>query len=340
MGWVNATVKHWPTSDVTGHIILVRKAKYPYDGFLRKISPMRPAAVLFVQETVGFPGDGMYAVDGRERKSITIPVAETYASKKVNASLIPDGTYLEMHVDYNVYTDIKGSAYFPVMNSIVSIWEWCILILAGYHLYLFSRSHLTFSWLSIGPLCLVLEMIGLAIRFGTTIVDPFYSNRLLHVNAMGILISVHMPFLISSGILLTFYCTFPFFGVADGGTQSCSSIRPFSPFLTSSLPSHFPKLLANTNLRMSFLTLPANHFSAPLPRTSSFLGGFYSSLPVPFCILLLLFHSLGFVTRFFGLFATILRGSVANGARNTPMFAISVRFHPFTAPHSLQGPKC
>ena len=237
---MNATVKHWPTSDVTGRIILVRNADYPYDGLLRRLSPMRPAAVLFVQETVGYPGDGMYAVDGRERKSITIPVAETYASKKVNASTIPDGTFLEMYIEYNLYTDIKGSAYFPVMNSLVSIWEWGILILAGYHLYLFSRAQHTFSWLSIGPLCLVLEMIGLAIRFGTTILDPFYSNRLLPVQAMGILISVHMPFLISSGILLTFYCTFTHAVWQIGGTQSCQSIRFQLPLKLISCPRNFP----------------------------------------------------------------------------------------------------
>lgn len=207
MGWVNATLRHYPTNDVNGRIILVRNALYPYDSLLRTLSKQNPAAVLFVQETTGIPGDGMYAVDGRERKSITVPVAETYASKKVNVTLIPDGTFVELFFDHNIYVPIKDSPYFPIMNSLVSMWEWCILLLAGYHLYLFSRAQHTFSWLSIGPLCLVLEMIGLAIRFATTIVDPFYSNRLLHSNAMSILISVHMPFLISSGILLTFYCT-------------------------------------------------------------------------------------------------------------------------------------
>ena len=206
-GWVNATLKHWPTNDVEGRIILVHKETYPYDPLLRQLSKLRPAAVLFVQETSGYPGDGMYAVDGKERRSITVPVAESYANKKINVTWIPDGTYVEMHLDYNRYVSIKTSAYFPVMNSLVSLWEWCILLLAAYHLYLFSRVQTSFSWLSIGPLCLILEMCGLAIRFATTIVDPFYSNRLLPSKAMTILYSLHMPFLISSGILLTFYCT-------------------------------------------------------------------------------------------------------------------------------------
>lgn len=159
-----------------------------------------------VQEQTGIAGDGMYAVDGKERRSITVPVAEAYVTKVLNISVIPDGSYIEMRMDANLYKPVMDSAYFPVMNSLVSLWEWCLILLALYHIYLFKKLQRNFSWLSIAVVCLTLEITGLAIRFGTTIVDPFLSARIYPVATAYVLPSVHLPFLLSSGILLTFYC--------------------------------------------------------------------------------------------------------------------------------------
>jgi hypothetical protein len=168
---------------------------------------MRPKAVLFVQNEPGKPGDGMYAVDGRERRSITIPVLEAYATKSDNITKIPDGTHVQIYADKNVWKEIKDGLFYPICNFLVSLWEIIIIAMGIIRIHQFLMADRDFSVLSIGPLCLTLEIIATSIRFSHTILDPFWSARMFHTDTQNVLMTVHIPFSLCSGILLTFYCT-------------------------------------------------------------------------------------------------------------------------------------
>ena len=168
---------------------------------------MRPAAVLLVQDEPGKAGDGMYAVDGKDRRKITIPVIETYATKSNNMSLIPDGTYVKIFADYNAWKHIKDGLFYPICNFLISLWEIIIIAIGIIRIHQFLMEDQHFSVLSIGPLCLGLEIIATSIRFAHTILDPFWSARIFHTDTQNVLMTVHIPFSLCSGILLTFYCT-------------------------------------------------------------------------------------------------------------------------------------
>lgn len=191
---------------LTGQIIVVRNWVYPYDPVLRELVRLRPKAVLMTQKTSGTPGDGMYSVDGGERRSINYPVAEIYTSKDSDFADLPDGTYVEIQFEDNAYKKIKDGLYYPIVNSIMSLWEICIAILGAYRIHQFSLEDANFSFFSIGPLCLSLEIIAALLRFSHTLVDPFWSARLFPNTAQNVLMTIHLPFLLSSGTLLTFYC--------------------------------------------------------------------------------------------------------------------------------------
>lgn len=219
--WLNGTLKHYPTSQVTGNIILVYGLAYSYDGFLRKLAPLKPQAVILVVGTVGQPGSGMYAADGKERRSIDYPVAEAYATKKANLSDIPDGTYVHIPLETNPFRKVNEGPFHPVMMTFFSFWELAIITIGLYRIRQFSYSNY-WSIFSIGPLCLLLDIMASSIRLAHTCVDPFWSQRMMPHTVQSALMTLHFPFGLSSGILLTFYCTYhasPFAGALTGGEE-------------------------------------------------------------------------------------------------------------------------
>lgn len=155
----------------------------------------------------------MYAVDGKNRRSINFPVAESYVLKGVNASKIPDGSHVEIFFDTNTWKTINDTVLHPILGAVLSVWEIAIICVAMFRISQFA-SEPGFSLLSIGPMCLSLELIGACIRFAHTIVDPYYSERMLPHVVQSVLLTIHLPFTLASGILLAFYCT----------SQQCSTL--------------------------------------------------------------------------------------------------------------------
>lgn len=208
MDWLNGTLKHYPTDEVEGNVVLWYRPAYPYDPELRKLALKKPAGVIMVQDKRGTAGEGMYAVDGKNRNSINFPVCEIYVIKKINVTALPDNTYVRVQFDENPWKKIKDGPFYPIMNSVTSLWELAIVLLGIYRINQFYNYDQHFSLLSIGPLCLALEIIASGIRFGHTLLDPFYSARMYSSVAQGVLVTVHLPFALASGILLTFYCAY------------------------------------------------------------------------------------------------------------------------------------
>jgi hypothetical protein len=205
---ITGTLLHHPTADAEGKIVLIQSPSYPYEPMLRTLALQRPKAVIITQKRRGEAGEGMFYVDGRDRSGITFPVAETYITNENNVSRLPDGAVVTIVFDENPWKVAKENKFQVVFGFLLSFWQLIILAIGTYRLYQFYQAEVKVSWLSIGPVCLVLEMISVALRLAFTCVDPFWSQRMLPNSAGNAFFTIHMPFQLASGILLTFYCTF------------------------------------------------------------------------------------------------------------------------------------
>jgi len=59
--------------------------------------------------------------------------------------------------------------------------------------------------LSIGPVCIALEIVAAVLRLVYTVVDPFWTFRIYNAFFGMVMMTISMPFSLSSGILLTFF---------------------------------------------------------------------------------------------------------------------------------------
>lgn len=190
---------------VTGKIAIIKAPLLPYDSHLREICKYKPLAVLILRYNKGVPGNSMYFTDGLDRRNIDCVVIETFIDDSEDASKIPRGTFLEIEVEENAWKAVKETKFQAFASSFLSIWEICIVIVGLHRLQEFWISGA--SMFSIGPLCLLFEIGAVLIRLAYTLVDPFWTYRMLHTTASNILFTAHYPFGLCSGILLTFYCT-------------------------------------------------------------------------------------------------------------------------------------
>lgn len=152
----------------------------------------------------------MFLVDGSDRKRLKIPVFETMVRDRHHefTKLGPD-TRVTMFPQPNHY-DLKARRSFQLFaNLFQSFFEMAIIVLGLYRLrQFFYFSEGQFIFLSIGPVCIVLEIIGALLRLAYTTVDPFYTYRMMPETASYILVTISFPFTLSAGILLTFFCTY------------------------------------------------------------------------------------------------------------------------------------
>jgi len=146
----------------------------------------------------------MYYNDGLDRRGIDCVVLETFMNGEHDASSIPEGTFLEIEVEENPWKRVKDTKFQVFASSLLSCWEFCIIVMGFYRLYQFYTSGASIG--SIGPLCLLFEIGAVLIRLAYTLVDPFWTYRMLHTTASNIIFTAHYPFGLCSGILLTFYC--------------------------------------------------------------------------------------------------------------------------------------
>lgn len=207
LDWINGTATFNSDGDLRGKVLVIPGTwSYPYDTKLRKLAAYQPAGVLIVSARSGTAGNGMFSVDGKERSSINFPVVET-PNSKINPGQVQEGDYLTIQVEINQWKQAKDSAWPVVAASILSLSEAIIMGICLLRLNQFYGTPGIPFW-SIGPICLILELLAVVFRFAYTIVDPFFVHRMLPYLASTALFTNHFPFAIASGILLTFYCTY------------------------------------------------------------------------------------------------------------------------------------
>lgn len=217
MGWVNGSVQWYPTNSVAGHVILFSTDYIPpYEPYLREVSAKGASAAVFMFKSTTYltPGFSMYQVDGQERKSIHIPVFEVVFGLPGTLLLptLPNGSWISVRPSY--YSPWKGVADSPfqlIWNLILSFMEIAIIVIAVLRLrqfYIASEiDGQPLGLFSPALLCTSFECVGALLRLAYTCVDPFESYRLLPYSVATIGTTISLPFTLSAGIVLTFFCT-------------------------------------------------------------------------------------------------------------------------------------
>lgn len=200
------------SDEVEGRLVILNNPVYPVDWLLREIAKRQPAGALILRQCAvilcpGDPGEGMYTTDGKSSQTINYPVVEAIYTGDPHITELPDGTYLTVLVEENKWKRVADTHVWVILGALWSLWEISIIILGGFRLFQFAESEHGLQWLSIGPLCISMEMIGASLRIVNTLVDPFWSTRILNTNVAYSMLTINVPFTFSSGILLTLFCT-------------------------------------------------------------------------------------------------------------------------------------
>jgi hypothetical protein len=213
-GWINGTlvdVDAEGSVPIQNNIAVIVGVLAPYEKVIRKYTELGAKAILILRDRGGTPGQGMYLIDGSDQKSLNVPVVEVYQFKTAKKSLyeamknhLSTGLPVTIWPQTNEWKTCNENAFQAVWNVILSFMEILILMVAFKRLHEWWEAP-RLSVVSIGPICIILEVISALIRLAYTSVDPFWSYRMLPDLGSQILMTAHLPFMFSSGILLTFF---------------------------------------------------------------------------------------------------------------------------------------
>lgn len=194
-----------------GNIVLVVNAVAPYDSFIERQVRSGAKAVVFLRDRSGVPGQTMYVVTGRSQAHLTIPVVEIFqvvsnTKYPLSKMLSKDGG-LEVSLwpqenEWKVANDKTG--FQVTLNLFVCLWAIGIICVGLLRLNEWWSGP-GWRFVTIGTVCIVLELISAVLRIALCIVDPFWSFRILSDPAQNILITANLPFTFAAGILLTFF---------------------------------------------------------------------------------------------------------------------------------------
>lgn len=149
----------------------------------------------------------MHIIDGSDRRDITIPVMEVIYPRSQRVDDIAEGTYITINPSPNRHKEANETPFQLIFNLIQSFWEMAIIVVGLYRVYQFYGLE-DMPFLSVAPICCMLEVIAALLRLAYTCVDPFYTYRMLPDKASLLFITLHIPFSETAGILLTFFCAY------------------------------------------------------------------------------------------------------------------------------------
>jgi hypothetical protein len=206
---MNMTMVTSKSTNLSGKLILLKGIAAPYEKHIRPFCAFDIAGIVILRDRSGEPGQSMFLVDVSDQKDINKPIVEIFQSPKSKNSLYELKDNIELDVslypDENGWKRVNENKFQLFANIFLSLFEMVIISICSYRLYQFW----TFEGLrpSIGQICLLLELVATLLRFSFTIVDPFWTYRMFHNTANMFLLTIHIPFSLSAGILLTFFCT-------------------------------------------------------------------------------------------------------------------------------------
>jgi hypothetical protein len=196
--------------DLRGKIVAMTGIQAPYQRSLLPIVKAGAAAILIYRDRTDRPGQTMYYLRvGFDERQLTIPVIEAHERFKNEKSLLKhlsaEGMQVAIWPEENAWKTVNDKTGVQVaFNVVLSLMELAIMLLAIHRLNqwsIYSPSGLR----AVGPVCIMLELAAATFRFLATVVDPFYSFRIIPHPFCDILITINLPFQFACGILLTFY---------------------------------------------------------------------------------------------------------------------------------------
>lgn len=209
-GWVNATLVSDKSKNKEGKIVAVFNEPAPYEPRIRRQVREGAIGVIFVRDRTGVPGQTMYVISERDQRDLSIPVAEIFQSDSKNpGSLLRavNGEQLQVALwpQKNAWKEANETMAFQVTLSVILCFSALAVILIG--IWRLNEWWRGSGWrlVTIGTVCIVLEMISAGIRFAYILVDPFWTYRVYTDIAQNILLTSNLPFTLASGILLTFF---------------------------------------------------------------------------------------------------------------------------------------
>lgn len=157
----------------------------------------------------------MFQVDGSDRRRLKIPVFEALVRSTTHPFFsLHDGVAVKMTTMPNRFVIPAREPFQLAANLVQSFLEMAIVVIGLFRLRQFLRfTGAQFHFLSIGPICIFLEMIGALLRLAYTCVDPFYTYRMIPDQISVVLVTVSFPFTLTAGILLAFFCMSPFYSL-------------------------------------------------------------------------------------------------------------------------------
>lgn len=203
---MNGTITRSLKGDLTVKIYL-GKTLPPHESKIRELQAKGAAAAIFYFVGNFEPGYAMYSVDGTNRSDLWLPVMEAVSPKSKSLDKLPEGAFVQCIPTENQHKRVHDTKFQLILNLIQSFWEIaiaCLAVLRFYQFYVVAH----YPLFSIAPLCCTLEGLGALIRLGYTVVDPFFSYRMIAYQTSMAVITLSWPFSESAGILLTFYCTY------------------------------------------------------------------------------------------------------------------------------------
>eukprot|EP01129_Flabellula_baltica_P013829 TRINITY_DN6503_c0_g1_i1.p1 TRINITY_DN6503_c0_g1~~TRINITY_DN6503_c0_g1_i1.p1 ORF type:complete len:431 (+),score=52.68 TRINITY_DN6503_c0_g1_i1:1-1293(+) len=181
---------------------LFRSAKYVTMGKLQEMG----ALVAVIKEKIDPPGR-RYIFD-RNRPGVSIPVAAINASDTgyifdTLDECSKNSTYISITISIDENTWTSFLPVILVFNVILAIFGGAALILSGYKIFLFIKEG-QFEF-SVGVICLLLCFLGDIQRIIGAILDPYLFIEYDDYVLCTVFLVSHFPFLISSGLIITFY---------------------------------------------------------------------------------------------------------------------------------------
>jgi hypothetical protein len=223
LDWFNGTIARMGRDDLVGHIAYEIDHPPPHEPSIMKAQEAGAVAFLAcrVSSNAKIPGAAMYSVDGSDRHLLKIPVFEIVVRRETHEFFsLPMGSPIAIHPQPNQFYKVANTKFQLIFNLILSFFEIGIIAVGSYRIYQFWIYGSGKLYISIGPICLSLEIVGAFLRLIYTIVDPFYTYRMLTERASSVLISISWPFTLSAGILLTFFW-------AEALSRSSVQAKPF-----------------------------------------------------------------------------------------------------------------
>jgi len=194
-----------------GKIVVLLDLSAPYqEQIVREIEAGATAVVVY-RDRNGTPGQGMYYIkQGFNESRINMPVIEAFESFKAANSLkrhLSSTSTIQVSIwpQENLWKKANDVIAFQIVcNVILSSMQVAIIVIGIIRLAAWFHSTSS-SLISIGPVCIVLEMISAILRSAQTFVDPFLTFRTMPTPPSSNLITSPLPFQFAAGILLSFY---------------------------------------------------------------------------------------------------------------------------------------